>query len=87
MVVIHDRLRRPSGDRSHRDQRVSGRFQGRGLGWAVVARGVQQRPLPGQPQVQFRAGLRHPLMLSRVTSHLGSVPVTRDRGPLVNVSP
>ena len=39
---------------------------GESCGVAVIARGVQQRALRGQPQVQLRVELRHPLMLSRI---------------------
>ena len=81
VVFIHDCLGRADSDRAHRDQRMRGCVQWRVVGVAVSARAVQQRALSGQPQVQFRAGLRHPLMLSRVPGGLGSVPVTR--GPWV----
>jgi hypothetical protein len=42
----------------------------------VVGRRVQQGPLPGQPQVQLRVRLRHPLMLSRIFD--GAVMCTED---------
>jgi hypothetical protein len=83
VVVVHDRLGRAGGDRPHRDQRVPGHVQRRVLGVAVTARGVQQRALGGQPQVQLRVELRHPLMLSRIPAHSGvraSPPVTLGGG-------
>jgi hypothetical protein len=85
VVVIDDGLGRSGRHRPDGHQRVGGGVQGFVLRWVPVA--VKQRPLPGQPQVQFRAGLRHLHMLSRVAGRLGSVPVTRDHGPLVSVSP
>ena len=87
VVVIHDGLGRSGRHRPDGDQRVGSGVQGCVLRRVLVAPRVKQGPLPGQPQVQFRAGLRHPLMLSRVPGRLGSAPLTRDHGSLVNVSP
>ena len=86
LVLIHDRPGLAAGDRAYRDQSVPGRVQGPGPERAIVARGVQQRALPGQPQIKLRVELRHPLMLSRPAAIPGPRRCSRGRGLVVNVS-
>ena len=71
VVVIHDGLGRCGRHRPDGHQCVGGGVQGCVLRGVPAGPRVKQGPLPGQPQVQFRAGLRHPLMLSRIPGHPG----------------